>query len=502
MSLETIIVQHGATNLEPRSDISVNKLYYNEIVDPLLQNLIPNSTVPADMTNNFNVIQTALDGGGVINFPPGTYYVNSPLLMEVNQTQLIGAGIDLSIIKAGASFTGDLLSISNPGIPVKNVVLRGLTLDGNAANQTSAAHSCLFLVDAQDCLIEEVKCYCSKDEALVVTTDGDYSFGNRISKCIIQYAVTHGLFFAGTTVSGTSGDVYNNIVSDCIISFSGGNGLYEYKSSRNLVANCQIYRTNLNGILIDNSYECSVSGCVVDRSSRNGVSVTASQSCSVKGSVIQYSNQGNSTYYGINLGATAINGTYTSNSLVEDSTSISDAVTGPNGVSYPAKTITNTQGVILDSTAQKNVISDNFMSSAISTRFSGATTSGSIIYDSNVDSTSYNKIVTLNSGIGLKAASGFALNTRTTATTPVTVTSVDGLVQVNVAGAATVNLPDVTTLSEGGWMCIIKDVSGAASGNNITVAAADLIDGAASKVISTDYGVLRIISNGLTYWTW
>lgn len=51
---------------------------------------------------------------------------------------------------------------------------------------------------------------------------------------------------------------------------------------------------------------------------------------------------------------------------------------------------------------------------------------------------------------------------------------------------------------------IIKDESGAAGTNNITVATegAETIDGAASYTISTNYGVVRMYSDGTNLYTW
>jgi hypothetical protein len=75
----------------------------------------------------------------------------------------------------------------------------------------------------------------------------------------------------------------------------------------------------------------------------------------------------------------------------------------------------------------------------------------------------------------------------------------DLMVDVNVSQATTLTLP---TNSPIGTNYIIKDTSGNASTNNITVSsgAGDTIDGSANNTISTNYGLLKIIYNGTNKW--
>ena len=67
------------------------------------------------------------------------------------------------------------------------------------------------------------------------------------------------------------------------------------------------------------------------------------------------------------------------------------------------------------------------------------------------------------------------------------------------ASARTVTLSTSETVE--GRVIIVKDESGAAGTNNITIAteAAQLIDGAATLVISTNYGVARVFSDGVNW---
>jgi hypothetical protein len=68
---------------------------------------------------------------------------------------------------------------------------------------------------------------------------------------------------------------------------------------------------------------------------------------------------------------------------------------------------------------------------------------------------------------------------------------------VNVATPATVNLPATPTTNA---RFTVKDASGAASTNNITVSGnGHTIDGAATQVIATNFGAFTAIFNG-TNW--
>lgn len=82
-------------------------------------------------------------------------------------------------------------------------------------------------------------------------------------------------------------------------------------------------------------------------------------------------------------------------------------------------------------------------------------------------------------------------------TTPYNVPLTDYAVEVNIAGPSSVVLPVGPT----GTVFIVKDISGAAATNNITVTATGgaLIDGSSTALINTNYGSLTFIFNG-TQW--
>ena len=84
----------------------------------------------------------------------------------------------------------------------------------------------------------------------------------------------------------------------------------------------------------------------------------------------------------------------------------------------------------------------------------------------------------------------------TVITTPFTVTLNDYFLGVAVAGPSSVILPTSPT----GTVFIIKDIDGDAATNPITITGLGaLIDGSASATITTDYGAIQCIFNGIEW---
>jgi hypothetical protein len=70
------------------------------------------------------------------------------------------------------------------------------------------------------------------------------------------------------------------------------------------------------------------------------------------------------------------------------------------------------------------------------------------------------------------------------------------------AAARTITLPSASAGGAAGRFYVVKDESGAAATNNITItAAAGAIDGAANVKITTNYGAVRLYSNGANWFT-
>lgn len=125
-----------------------------------------------------------------------------------------------------------------------------------------------------------------------------------------------------------------------------------------------------------------------------------------------------------------------------------------------------------------------FNSSGVYTPASGATTAapGDIIR-----STIWNAIFTdISDALTLLGQQVYG--TTPVASTPYVPVAADSLILVNFAGAVAINLPLASSRS--GYPLAIKDISGAASTNNITINknTTDTIEGLSSIVINADYG--------------
>jgi hypothetical protein len=92
------------------------------------------------------------------------------------------------------------------------------------------------------------------------------------------------------------------------------------------------------------------------------------------------------------------------------------------------------------------------------------------------------------------------LNTTIVTTTPYTIAGTDEVVLVNVANAAAVTLPAVT-VSDTGLAFYIKDISGDATVNPITISAPGnvLVDGTAFALLNRGYSHIQVIYDG-TNW--
>jgi hypothetical protein len=143
-----------------------------------------------------------------------------------------------------------------------------------------------------------------------------------------------------------------------------------------------------------------------------------------------------------------------------------------------------------DSTSQKAlVVYGGAGASAQLVRIYDST--GSIFWIASDGATVLNRATSL--------AAAITTSKRTTvADTTYTILVSDYYVAVtSLSAPRTLTLPSASTAGAG-FRLIVKDESGAAGTHNITVArsGSQTIDGATNQIISTNYGVLRLISTG------
>lgn len=124
-------------------------------------------------------------------------------------------------------------------------------------------------------------------------------------------------------------------------------------------------------------------------------------------------------------------------------------------------------------------------------------TNGQIQYNNGGAFGGYGPCATLNAA-GVSQTNGVACNALRIATTsPVTMTTADGVVVVNLSAAGAVTLPASPSL---GIPYLIKDGSCASAVNNITITpASGNIDNATNYILAANCGAIEIMYNG-TQW--
>lgn len=200
------------------------------------------------------------------------------------------------------------------------------------------------------------------------------------------------------------------------------------------------------------------------------------------------------TYQFIDGGSAFTGGTYTSSDTFKiaingnivtyyiNGTLVRTSVNAPSYPQYPIMQLSS-QGV----TASMSVINDTSASQSVDmVAIQNATGSNFFSIDK----------------YGQTKVQGGLVGNRIATAASYTVLTNDFFIGVtSTAAARTITLPTATAAGAG-KVYIIKDESGAAATNNITVArsSTDTIDGAISAVISTNYGVVRLYTDGSSKW--
>lgn len=109
-----------------------------------------------DATAAQNTINAAAESGGIARFASGTHIFGSTLTAK-SKVRILGAGEELTIFKLKNGANTDLIKSASYGTAgIRDFSIRGVTLDGNKANNSSG--SCLLL-DGQKLAIEDVEAH-------------------------------------------------------------------------------------------------------------------------------------------------------------------------------------------------------------------------------------------------------------------------------------------------------------------------------------------------------
>jgi hypothetical protein len=157
-------------------------------------------------------------------------------------------------------------------------------------------------------------------------------------------------------------------------------------------------------------------------------------------------------------------------------------------LTYMSTSLPTTKYEAINGVSGSRVFLTNYSANGRRWEYSGGSVSGVIPLRANQD--------------GQLATESGRVHKRVAKTANYTITMQDEIVGVtDTSSARTITLPSAATVRSGA-LYTIKDESGAAVTNNITIARAgsDTIDGATSKVINTNYGVVTLYSDGTSKW--
>jgi len=183
------------------------------------------------ITDDTIAIQAALDQGGTIFVPNGTYIISSTLLIGSN-TRLLGQG-PLAVLRLKAGANTQILRNADQVGGNASIVVENLTLDGNKAQQTALTGANLNFTKVTDGIIRGV-----------ITKDGADS-GLWLVDC--NHILVHGVTAISNTRTGIS------------IRGNAGAG-----STNIVVSNCSA-RGGIVGIqALDLVVRCVISSCVTE----------------------------------------------------------------------------------------------------------------------------------------------------------------------------------------------------------------------------------------------
>jgi hypothetical protein len=286
------------------------------IITPEAHGAVGNGTT--DDTAAVAAAITAAGAGGTVYFAK-TYLISTgPLAPLANQTWY-GSGT----IKLGPSVTTDIVLATG----LTGLTLRGLTFDGNQANQTATGTALVHLVSPTNCVIENCTFQNSYGAASYVGTAAiqlrmpQYC---RIRSCFISncgYGIQLGSLNTDTT------PMYGNSITDVEINTTNWDGIFLTENLGSnaatpvgylhgtVVANCRFQQVGDAAVEVGSGCVGTVvSGCSIDNTAgtsvgNNAVIIRDSQNVTVTGCTIRnYLKSASCAIYLINLNGTAGNG--------------------------------------------------------------------------------------------------------------------------------------------------------------------------------------------------
>lgn len=169
---------------------------------------IPIVPVGGDSTVDVaSTIQRSIDSlpstGGIVYLPPGVHLIGSTITINKSCVQLVGCGIDATILKIKNSSNVYAITISNGK---SDIIIRDLSINGNRTNQSGSAGG--FNINGatiKRVKIQNVKIFNTWTHGMV--------FANGASDCDITSCIFDSIGTVGNTNSSEAMGIY--IISSC-----------------------------------------------------------------------------------------------------------------------------------------------------------------------------------------------------------------------------------------------------------------------------------------------
>ena len=201
--------------------------------------------------------------GAGLNFPPGTYLVNSNNLNGLkfnNKSNFVVSGYGATIkVKAGASVVGgyEVMSFFN----CSNGAINGLTIDGNRANRTipgeTSAHLLTICTSCSQITVNDVIAINSPADGFLITTfdytvAATYPTDITLVNCVADNAYRNGLSSIGSLRLTLRGGEYKNTngtLPKCGIDIEPDAG-YTYGNQDTIIDGARLFNNDGYGLAL------------------------------------------------------------------------------------------------------------------------------------------------------------------------------------------------------------------------------------------------------------
>jgi len=149
-------------------------------------------------------INSAIDAlgseGGTVYLPEGTYVVDSPIVIDYSNTQLIGSGFGTYLDASAWTATGQIIYAAS----VINCRIADLKINGSK----NASYDTIYFTTAQNVRIENV--YIDNGNSYGIRLDG----GSNCKYNIIENCRIEDCYIAGIMIYGSYVNIVNNFIND------------------------------------------------------------------------------------------------------------------------------------------------------------------------------------------------------------------------------------------------------------------------------------------------